>query len=77
MQTIGEFKKAKSLYVKILKLNKLDVRSYYGLFNLNPKNLTDNMFANLSKIEDLKKTNLYESAVVNFLLSKEKKKKKY
>ncbi len=77
-QTIGKFQKAKDIYFKLLELNKLDVRAYYGLYNLNPKNLTNDLLKNLNKIKIEKKLNLYEEAIISFLLSKkEKENKKY
>ena len=76
MQTMGKFKDAKAIYKKLLNLNNFDVRPYYGLFNLNSKNLTTNLFENLSNIKNKKNLNLYEEGIINFLLSKNEKKKK-
>ena len=76
MQTIGKFKEAKEIYTKLLNLNNFDVRPYYGLFNLNSKNLTTNLFENLNKIKNKKNLNLYEQGIINFLLSKKEKKNK-
>ena len=76
MQTMGKFKDAKAIYTKLLNLNNFDVRPYYGLFNLNSKNLTTNLFENLNNIKNKKNLNLYEEGIINFLLSKNEKKKK-
>ena len=48
MQTVGRFEEAKAIYTKLLNLNNFDVRPYYGLFNLDSKNLTTNLFENLN-----------------------------
>ena len=76
MQTIGKFEKAKAIYRKLLNLNNFDVRPYYGLFNLDSKNLTTNLLENLNKIKNKKKLNIYEEGIINFLLSKKEKKNK-
>ena len=76
MQTMGKFKDAKAIYIKLLNLNNFDIRPYYGLFNLDSKNLTRNLFENLNNIKNKKNLNLYEEGVVNFLLSKKEKNNK-
>ncbi len=77
-QTIGEFDKAKEIYLSILKINNSNIKSYYGLYTLDQNNLTDEMFENLVKIKKNNKNNLYEKGFINFLLSKkEKKNNKY
>ena len=76
MQTMGKFKDAKAIYIKLLNLNNFDIRPYYGLFNLDSKNLTTNLFENLNIIKNKKKLNLYEEGIINFLLSKKEKKNK-
>ena len=76
MQTMGKFEEAKAIYTKLLNLNNFDVRPYYGLFNLDSKNLTKNLFENLNKIINKKKLNKYEEGIINFLLSKKEKQDK-
>ena len=39
-ESYGEVEDAKNIYLKIINLNKNVIRSYYGLYNLNPKYLT-------------------------------------
>ncbi len=77
-QTIGELEESKKIYDKLIKSNKSDIRLYYGLYTLDPKNLNDEIFENLNEIKVNKKLNLYEDGIINFLLSKnEKKNKRY
>ena len=74
---IGKSLDAKNLYLKAIKLNKNDARSYYGLYLLDQNNLTDE---NISLLNDLKNRDLplNESYLVEYLLSKiAKKEKKY
>ena len=74
---IGKSLDAKNLYLKAIKLNKNDPRSYYGLYLLDQNNLTDE---NISLLNDLKNRDLplNESYLVEYLLSKiAKKEKKY
>ena len=63
------------LYLKAIKLNKNDPRSYYGLYLLDQNNLTDE---NISLLNDLKNRDLplNESYLVEYLLSKIAKKEK-
>ncbi len=78
LQTIGELDKSKNIYIKLIEINKFDIRPYYGLFNINSKNLTNRMFENLYKIKEFKNLSFYELGILDFLLSKkEKLNKKY
>ena len=72
-QTIGNFDKAKEIYLSILNIDKSNIRSYYGLFTIDNKYLSDEMYENLLFIKQNKKINLYEKGFVNFLLSKKRK----
>ena len=77
-QSIGEINSAKKIYLKIIISNKYNIRSYYGLFSINPKFLNASHYLNISKAIKNTKINLYEKGLANFLLSKmEKEKKNY
>ena len=75
-QTIGDFDSAREIYLKIIKQKKKNIRAYYGLYSLDAKKFSKKYFEILLNIKKNDKLNLYDLSIINFLLSKEKKKKK-
>ena len=73
-QTIGKINSAKKIYLKLIKQNRLNVRAYYGLYLLDTKNFPQKNFEILLNIKKKNNLNLYDFAIVNFLLSKSEKK---
>ena len=75
-QTIGDFDSAREIYLKLIKQNKKNIRAYYGLYSLDAKKFSKKYFEILLNIKKNDKLNLYDLSIINFLLSKEKKKQK-
>ncbi len=71
---MGKVEEAKKIYEKLVKKNPLDVKSYYGLFNLGIKNINRNYIDKLHALSKDKKINLFDQSLINFILSKLKKK---
>ena len=71
---LGNFLSAKNLYLKVIKLNPYNPSGYYGLYLINPQNLTSKYIPKLIKIKD-KTLNLNENYLVEYLLSKIAKQK--
>ena len=72
-QAIGDFKLAKDLFIKIIKINKFNVRAYYGLYMLDVNFLKEDLFINLFEISKSEKLNLYQKGIIDFLFSKQAK----
>ena len=72
-QAIGELKSARDLFLKIIKINKLNIKAYYGLYMLDVNFLKEDLFNNLLEISKSEKLNLYEKGIINFLFSKKAK----
>ncbi len=72
-QAIGDFVSAKELYIKIININKLNVRAYYGLYMLDDNFLNNKLFTHLKKVYKEKSLNLYQKGIINFLFSKKAK----
>jgi len=70
---IGDFLKAKKEYLKIIDIDKYYIKAYYGLYLLDRNYLNNNFYLNIEKISLYKKINLYESSLIEFLLSKREK----
>lgn len=78
LQTIGKVLAAERLYLKLIKLDKFNIRSYYGLYTLNPNKLEEKYFSNIVEISNSKKIDFNKKSLAEFLLSKfAKKNKKY
>ena len=45
-QGMGQIEKAKKIYLDLISINSKDVKSYYGLFILNIKNITNEFIKN-------------------------------
>ena len=74
LQGMGKVNEAKKIYQSLIKKNTLDVRSYYGLFNLSIKNINNDDLNKLQTLSKDKKINLFDKSLINFILSKLKKK---
>ncbi len=72
-QAIGKIESAKKLYLKIININHLNVRAYYGLYLLDINFLNNELFKNLNEISKSKKLNLYHKGIIDFLFSKKAK----
>ncbi len=59
-QSIGKIDYAKKIYLKLIKKNKLNVKAYYGLYLLDPKNFAQKNFEILKNIEKDNKLNLHD-----------------
>ncbi len=73
-QTMGDLESAREIYLKLINQNKQNVRAYYGLYLLDVKNFEQKNFEILLNIKKSKKLNLYDLAIIDFLLSKREKK---
>ena len=71
---IGNFLSAKSLYLKVIKLNKYIPKAYYGLYLIKPQYLTSQHILDLNEIKN-RNVSLQESYLVEYLLSKSAKQK--
>ena len=74
LQGLGKINEAKKIYEKLIKKNSTDIKSYYGLFNLGVKNINDDYTIKLQKFSNDKKIKLFDKCLINFILSKLKKK---
>ena len=73
-QFAGKLKEAQEIYLKVLGINKFNIRAYYGLYMLDTNFINNDIFQNLIKIKNYNKLNLYDKELINFLLSKKEKK---
>ena len=62
----GSFLSAKSLYLKVIKLNKLESRGYYGLYLVNPQYIKEY----IQNLNDIKNNHIKNDFLVEYLLSK-------
>ena len=72
-QAIGDLKLAKDLFIKIIKINKFNIRAYYGLYMLDVNFLKEDLFIDLFEISKSEKLNLYQKGIIDFLFSKHAK----
>tara|TARA_B100000780_G_scaffold256751_1_gene206157 strand:+ start:2143 stop:3513 length:1371 start_codon:yes stop_codon:yes gene_type:complete len=75
-QSIGELGTAKEIYLKLIKLDKSNVRAYFGLLMLNINNLTIEHYLQINQIKKRDKISLYEKSLINFILAKKEKENK-
>ena len=75
-QSSGKIEKAKKIYLKLISINKEDIKSYFGLFILGINNITDEIFTDLQSILEKKTLSLFNQSMINYLFSKIKKKNK-
>ena len=67
-QFAGKLKEAQEIYLKVLGINKFNIRAYYGLYMLDTNFINNDIFQNLIKIKNYNKLNLYDEGLINFLL---------
>ena len=65
----------KQIYKKIIKINKFNLRAYYGLYLLDEKKFSEDIFKILLDVEKNQDLPLYDKGILNFLLSKKEKRK--
>ena len=75
-QGLGRINEAEKLFNKLIDINSDDVHSYYGLFNLNINNITQNYKKKLKDLSNNKQISLFEKSLINFIFSKLEKKEK-
>ncbi len=76
LQGTGKIKEAKKKYLDLIKINYQDIKSYYGLFILDNKNITSELFKNLEKIIKEDRISSFEKSLIYFIFSKYEKKGK-
>jgi len=69
-QSIGKINSAKDIYLKLITLEKNNIRPYFALLMLNINFLTDEHYRYINKIEKSDKISLYEKSLVYFILAK-------
>ena len=74
LQGQGKIDETKKIYEKLIKENSTDIKSYYGLFNLGIKNINDDYAIKLEILSNDKNIKLFDKCLINFILSKLKKK---
>ena len=74
-QGLGKIDEAKKIYNKLISINTNDIRSYYGLFNLDLKNITTSYQNKLKILVKSNQVSLFEKSLINFIFSKLEKKK--
>ena len=78
LQGTGKTNEAKEKYLDLISLNPKDIKSYYGLYSLDIKNITSELSENLKTLYEKDEISLFEKSLINFIFSKiEKKKQKY
>jgi tetratricopeptide (TPR) repeat protein len=75
LQSIGKVNEAKKQYLKLISNNPNDVKSYYGLFVLDDKNINSTYYDKLQSLISNDKISLFEKSLINFIFSKLEKKK--
>ena len=75
LQSIGKVKEAKNQYLKLISNNPNDVKSYYGLFVLDDRNINSAYYDKLQSLINNDKISLFEKSLINFIFSKIEKKK--
>ncbi len=73
-QGLGRIDEAKKIYEKLIKINSYDIKSIYGLFNLDIKNISNNYIEKLIILSKHDKINLFDKSLINFILAKFKNK---
>ncbi len=75
LQGNGKVNEAKKQYLKLISKNPNDVKSYYGLFVLDDKNINSAYYDKLQSLASNNKISLFEKSLINFIFSKLEKKK--
>jgi hypothetical protein len=73
---LGNFLTSKSLYTKVIKINKFNPRGYYGLYLIKPQYLTSKYATDLIEIKN-RNINSHDTYLAEYLLSKIAKQKNY
>ena len=69
-QSIGKIDSAKDIYLKLITLEKNNIRPYFALLMLDINFLTNEHYQYINKIEKNDKISLYEKSLVYFILAK-------
>ena len=75
-QSIGEIDSAKNIYLKLISLEKNNIRPYFALLMLDLNFLTDEHYQYITQIEKNDKISFYEKSLVYFILAKKEMKNK-
>ena len=75
-QSIGEIDSAKNIYLKLIGLERNNIRPYFALLMLDINFLTDEHYQYIIDIRKSEKISLYEKSLVYFILAKREKKNK-
>lgn len=75
-QSIGEIDSAKNIYLKLISLEKNNIRPYFALLMLNIDFLTDEHYQYITEVEKSDKISFYEKSLVYFILAKKEMKNK-
>ena len=75
-QSIGEIDSAKNIYLKLISLERNNIRPYFALLMLDINFLTDEHYQYIADIRKSEKISLYEKSLVYFILAKREKKNK-
>ncbi len=70
LQSTGKIKEAKKKFLKLISINPKDIKSYYGLFVLDNKNINSLYYQKLKSLTNDKKISLFEKSLINFIFSK-------
>ena len=69
-QSLGNISEAKKNYLKLLEINPNNIQAYFGLFNLNIKNINEELYKKLRSLSEKKEVSLKEKSFINFIFSK-------
>jgi len=75
LQSMGKINEAKKQYLKLITINPNDIKSYYGLFILDNKNINSTYYNKLKSLIKNDKISLFKKSLINFIFSKFEKKK--
>jgi tetratricopeptide (TPR) repeat protein len=75
-QSIGKIDSAKNIYLKLIDLDKSNIRPYFALLMLDINFLTDEHYQYITEVKKSDKISLYEKSLVFFILAKKEKKNK-
>ena len=75
LQGLGKIGESKKTYLKLISINPKDIKSYYGLFMLDIKNIDHIFYKKLEILVNESSISLFEKSLINFMFSKLEKKK--
>jgi tetratricopeptide (TPR) repeat protein len=75
LQGLGKIGESKKTYLKLISINPKDIKSYYGLFILDIKNIDHIFYKKLEILVNESSISLFEKSLINFMFSKLEKKK--